>query len=69
MTRIPYATLIATVMCLIGVGIFCGTMYRGTSFAIIMLDQVFHLRLMWYFVALLSVLNEFSRFFCFVLQD
>uniref|UniRef100_A0A1Q3EZH7 Putative conserved plasma membrane protein n=2 Tax=Culex tarsalis TaxID=7177 RepID=A0A1Q3EZH7_CULTA len=47
MTRIPYATLIATVMCLIGVGIFCGTMYRGTSFAIIMLDQVFHLRLMW----------------------
>ncbi|XP_055594783.1 neuronal membrane glycoprotein M6-a isoform X2 [Uranotaenia lowii] len=47
MTRIPYATLIATVMCLIGVGIFCGTMYRGTSLAIIMLDQVFHLRLLW----------------------
>ncbi|XP_058828689.1 neuronal membrane glycoprotein M6-a isoform X2 [Topomyia yanbarensis] len=47
MTRIPYATLIATVMCLIGVGIFCGTMYRGTSLAIIMLDQVFHLRLVW----------------------
>ncbi|XP_065073637.1 neuronal membrane glycoprotein M6-a isoform X1 [Ochlerotatus camptorhynchus] len=47
MTRIPYATLIATVMCLIGVAIFCGTMYRGTSLAIIMLDQVFHLRLLW----------------------
>uniref|UniRef100_U5EXZ1 Putative conserved plasma membrane protein n=1 Tax=Corethrella appendiculata TaxID=1370023 RepID=U5EXZ1_9DIPT len=47
MSRIPYATLIATVMCLIGVGIFCGTMYRGTSLAIIMFDQVFHLRLLW----------------------
>ncbi|XP_040166557.1 neuronal membrane glycoprotein M6-a isoform X1 [Anopheles arabiensis] len=46
-TRIPYATLIATVMCLIGVGVFCGTMFRGTSLAIIMLDQVFHLRLPW----------------------
>lgn len=47
MTRIPYATLIATVMCLLGVGIFCGTMYRGASLTIIMLDQVFHLRLLW----------------------
>uniref|UniRef100_A0A336LXW8 CSON009947 protein n=1 Tax=Culicoides sonorensis TaxID=179676 RepID=A0A336LXW8_CULSO len=46
-TRIPYATLIATVMCLIGVGIFCGTMYRGTSLAIIMFDTVFRLRLAW----------------------
>lgn len=47
-TRIPYATLIATVMCLIGVGIFCGTMYRGTSLAIIMFDTVFHIRLAWW---------------------
>ncbi|XP_063696161.1 neuronal membrane glycoprotein M6-a isoform X2 [Culicoides brevitarsis] len=46
-TRIPYATLIATVMCLIGVGIFCGTMYRGTSLTIIMFDTVFRLRLAW----------------------
>lgn len=34
-------------MCLIGVGIFCGTMYRGTSLTVIMFDQVFHLRLLW----------------------
>ncbi|XP_037904675.1 neuronal membrane glycoprotein M6-a isoform X2 [Hermetia illucens] len=47
MTRIPYATLIATLMCLLGVGIFCGTMYRGASLTIIMLDQVFHIRLLW----------------------
>lgn len=46
-TRIPYATLIATVMCLIGVGIFCGTMYRGASLSIIMFDVVFHFRLLW----------------------
>uniref|UniRef100_A0A6B2E4P4 Uncharacterized protein n=1 Tax=Phlebotomus kandelakii TaxID=1109342 RepID=A0A6B2E4P4_9DIPT len=47
MTRIPYATLIATVMCLIGVVVFCATMYRGTSLTVIMLDQVFHIRLLW----------------------
>ncbi|XP_055907282.1 neuronal membrane glycoprotein M6-a isoform X1 [Eupeodes corollae] len=47
MARIPYATLIATLMCLLGVGIFCGTMYRGASLTIIMMDQVFHLRLIW----------------------
>lgn len=34
-------------MCLLGVGIFCGTMYRGVSLTIIMLDQVFLLRLFW----------------------
>lgn len=34
-------------MCLIGVGIFCGTMYRGASLTIIMFDQVFKLRLLW----------------------
>ncbi|KAL5290364.1 GPM6B family protein [Megaselia abdita] len=47
MTRIPYATLIATLMCLLGVGIFCGTMYRGASLSIIMIDQVFHKRILW----------------------
>ncbi|KAH8370376.1 hypothetical protein KR093_003221, partial [Drosophila rubida] len=47
MARIPYATLIATLMCLLGVGIFCGTMYRGASLTVIMMDQVFHLRLIW----------------------
>lgn len=47
MNRIPYATLIATIMCLIGVGIFCLTMYRGASLTIIMLDQVFYFRMRW----------------------
>lgn len=45
--RIPYATLIATVMCMIGVGIFCGTMYRGASVTVIMMDLVFHQRVIW----------------------
>ena len=27
-TRTPYATLIALIMCWAGVGVFCGTMYR-----------------------------------------
>nr|CAD7587898.1 unnamed protein product [Timema genevievae] len=46
-TRIPYATLIATIMCIVGVGVFCGTMYRGAMLAVLMFDQVFHLRLIW----------------------
>lgn len=37
----------ATMMLLIGVGVFCGTMYRGSSLAVIMFDHVFHLKLLW----------------------
>ncbi|KAK7601252.1 hypothetical protein V9T40_008693 [Parthenolecanium corni] len=40
-TRIPYATLIATIMCCVGVGIFCGTMYRGVTLTAIMFSGVF----------------------------
>ncbi|XP_006622403.1 neuronal membrane glycoprotein M6-a isoform X1 [Apis dorsata] len=47
MARVPYATLIATIMCCLGVGIFCGTMYRGVTLGSLMMDQVFHLRLGW----------------------
>lgn len=47
MTRIPYATLIATIMCIVGVGVFCGTMYRGATLSVLMFDEVFHLRLAW----------------------
>lgn len=34
-------------MCLIGVGTFCGTMYRASTLAVLMADQVFHIRLRW----------------------
>ncbi|XP_043501757.1 neuronal membrane glycoprotein M6-a isoform X1 [Polistes fuscatus] len=47
MARVPYATLIATIMCCLGVGIFCGTMYRGVTICSLMMDQVFYLRLGW----------------------
>ncbi|XP_066995720.1 neuronal membrane glycoprotein M6-a isoform X2 [Anabrus simplex] len=47
MTRIPYATLIATIMCIVGVGVFCGTMYRGVTLSVLMFERVFHLRLAW----------------------
>lgn len=40
MARVPYATLIATIMCCLGVGIFCGTMYRGVTLGSLMMDQV-----------------------------
>ncbi|XP_054265990.1 neuronal membrane glycoprotein M6-a-like isoform X2 [Macrosteles quadrilineatus] len=47
LTRIPYATLIATIMCMVGVGIFCGTMHRGITLSKLMLDEVFHMRFAW----------------------
>lgn len=47
MSRVPYATLIATIMCCLGVGIFCGTMYRGATLSSIMMSQVFNRRLGW----------------------
>ena len=33
-TRTPYATLVAVIMCWAGVGVFCGTMYRCDSVGI-----------------------------------
>ena len=43
----PYATLVATIMCLAGIGVFCGTMYRGVALTRLMLDEVFHFRVEW----------------------
>jgi len=42
-TRVPYATLIALIMCWAGVGVFCGTMYRGVNLTLRLLQEVFHL--------------------------
>jgi len=42
-TRVPYATLIAVIMCWAGVGVFCGTMYRGVNLTLRLLQDVFKL--------------------------
>lgn len=42
-TRVPYATLIALIMCWAGVGVFCGTMYRGVNLSLRLLQDVFKL--------------------------
>ncbi|CAL4086021.1 unnamed protein product, partial [Meganyctiphanes norvegica] len=47
MARVPYATLIATVMCCVGVGVFCGTMYRGTTLTLRLFEDVFKLHIKW----------------------
>lgn len=47
MGRMPYATLIATVMCILGVGVFCFTVYRTATLSALMFDHVFHFRLAW----------------------
>ncbi|XP_014259273.1 proteolipid protein DM beta isoform X2 [Cimex lectularius] len=57
MTRVPYATLIATIMCLIGVVIFCWTMYRGATLSAVMLDGVFFVRLEWLEAVQMSVVG------------
>ena len=42
-TRIPYATLIALILNWAGVGIFCGTLYRGVNLTLRVLQDVFRL--------------------------
>lgn len=42
-TRIPYATLIALIMCWAGVGVFCYTVYRGINLTLRMFQDVFQL--------------------------
>ncbi|XP_065322281.1 neuronal membrane glycoprotein M6-a-like [Gordionus sp. m RMFG-2023] len=45
MTRIPYATLIAFILCIIGVGLFCGTMWEAVSITLIQMETNFHIKL------------------------
>ena len=47
LTRIPYATFIATVLCFIGIGVFCGTVSRGAQLANLILLDVFRVQVEW----------------------
>nr|XP_023011955.1 proteolipid protein DM beta isoform X1 [Leptinotarsa decemlineata] len=47
LTRIPYATLIATIMCALGVVIYCSTMYRGATLSVLMFSEVFGMQVFW----------------------
>lgn len=47
MTRIPYATLIATILCCTGVGIFLGSFYRAIALTLRMFEEVFKYRFYW----------------------
>jgi len=40
-TRVPYATLIALILSWAGVGVFCGTLYRGVNLTLRVLQDVF----------------------------
>ncbi|XP_076347879.1 neuronal membrane glycoprotein M6-a-like isoform X2 [Tachypleus tridentatus] len=44
MARVPYATLIATVMCFAGSGVFLGSMYKGVALTLRMFEDVFQIR-------------------------
>jgi len=43
LSKIPYATLIALILNWSGVGIFCGTLYRGVNLTLRVLQDVFRL--------------------------
>ncbi|XP_030377143.1 neuronal membrane glycoprotein M6-b-like [Scaptodrosophila lebanonensis] len=45
--RIPYCSLLATIVCLFGVGVFGLTMNFGASQMLVMVNEVFHLRPLW----------------------
>ena len=42
LTRTPYATLLALIMCWAGSAVFCGTMYRGVNLSLRVVQDVFH---------------------------
>jgi hypothetical protein len=47
MVRVPYATLIATIMCCLGVGLFCWNMHEGVAITDLMMKQALHMPLTW----------------------
>lgn len=44
LSKVPYATLIALILNWSGVGIFCGTLYRGVNLTLRVLQDVFQLK-------------------------
>lgn len=40
-TRTPHASLLALIMCWVGAGIFCGSMHRGITLTLSLLQEVF----------------------------
>ena len=62
MTRTPYATLIALIMCWAGVAVFCGTMYRSVMIMIMIMIMMMMMMMM---IAGVSISpSEFCRM-CF----
>lgn len=47
MDRCPFASIIASVITLCGVGVFCGCLYRALSITIQMLDSAFKIEFEW----------------------
>lgn len=47
LTRIPYATCIATLLCVVGVSIFSGTIFRGAALSRLIFEDVFHVGAEW----------------------
>jgi len=54
--RVPWATLIATVLCVLGVTSFCVAMHRGANFSLRILNDVFRIDMNWFEAAELTLL-------------
>lgn len=48
LARVPWATLTATLMCVVGVAVFCTTMHRGANSSLRIMRDVFRLDLNWF---------------------
>lgn len=45
---VPFASLLATVICLVGIGVFCGTLYQALHiFLVQIVDELFHFKVGW----------------------
>lgn len=45
---IPFASLIATIICLAGIGVFCGTLYQALHiFLVQIVDELFKFKVGW----------------------
>ena len=60
LTRTPYATLIALIMCWAGVAVFCGTMYRSVMIMIMIMMMMMMMVIMMIAGALTSP-SDFCR--------
>nr|CAG4640964.1 EOG090X085S [Eulimnadia texana] len=47
LSKLPYATFVATILCIVGLGVFGGTFYRASTLTNLIFIEIFHLQVQW----------------------